>query len=81
MSLRKYGPKRGPTHFLAKLVNSHYRGKSNQKMSNATFVIFEKPPKENNRPMGENSPNLVTLSRNPVHRKVNKNFIFSFPSR
>jgi hypothetical protein len=27
----------------------------------ATFVIFKKLPKENNRTMGENSPNLVTL--------------------
>jgi hypothetical protein len=27
----------------------------------ATFVIFEKLRKENNSPIGENSPNLVTL--------------------
>jgi hypothetical protein len=27
----------------------------------ATFVIFKKLPKVNNRPLGENSPNLVTL--------------------
>jgi hypothetical protein len=27
----------------------------------ATFVIFEKLPKVINHPMGENSPNLVTL--------------------
>jgi hypothetical protein len=28
----------------------------------ATSVIFKKLPKVNNRPMGENSPHLVTLS-------------------
>jgi hypothetical protein len=28
----------------------------------ATSVIYQKLPKDNNRPMGENSPNLVTLS-------------------
>jgi hypothetical protein len=27
----------------------------------ASFVIIEEPPRENNRPIGENSPNLVTL--------------------
>jgi hypothetical protein len=29
----------------------------------ATSVIFKKTPKVNNRPIGENSPNLVTLAR------------------
>jgi hypothetical protein len=27
-----------------------------------TFVIFKKLPKVNSRPLGENSPNLVTLN-------------------
>jgi hypothetical protein len=27
----------------------------------ATFAIIKKLPKENNRSLGENSPNLVTL--------------------
>jgi hypothetical protein len=27
----------------------------------ATFVIIKKQPKVNNRPIGEKSPNLVTL--------------------
>jgi hypothetical protein len=29
----------------------------------ATSVMFKKMPKVNKRPLGENSPNLVTLSR------------------
>jgi hypothetical protein len=28
----------------------------------ANYLIFEKMPNENNRPIGENSPNLVTLA-------------------
>jgi hypothetical protein len=35
-------------------------GKSGTKIW-ATFVFFQKLPKVNNRPLGENSPNLVTL--------------------
>jgi hypothetical protein len=31
-----------------------------------TSVFFKKLPKENNRPKGENSPNLVTLSETYV---------------
>jgi hypothetical protein len=37
----------------------------------ATFVIYTKQPKLNNRPIGENSPNLVTLGCN--------HFYVSFP--
>jgi hypothetical protein len=36
-------------------------GKSDTKIW-ATFVFFQKLSKVNNRPLGENSPNLVTLS-------------------
>jgi hypothetical protein len=36
------------------------QGKSGTKIR-ATFVFFQKLPKVNNRPLGENSPNLVTL--------------------
>jgi hypothetical protein len=32
----------------------------------ATSVIFKKLPKVNNRPLGENSPNLVTLLQRPI---------------
>jgi hypothetical protein len=38
----------------------------------AISEIFEKLPKENNRPVGENSPNLVTLTVTEAHRKVVK---------
>jgi hypothetical protein len=31
-----------------------------------TSVIFKKLPKVRNHPMGEKSPNLVTLTTNPV---------------
>jgi hypothetical protein len=37
-----------------------YHGKSSLKLR-AISVIFKKLPKVNNHPMGENSPNLVTL--------------------
>jgi hypothetical protein len=41
----------------------------------ATSVIFEKlPKKENNRPLGENSPNLVTLIEMELHAEEHKNF-------
>jgi hypothetical protein len=32
-----------------------------QKLHSFTTVIFKPLPKANNRPIGENSPNLVTL--------------------
>jgi hypothetical protein len=35
----------------------------------ATSVIFIKLPKENNRPIGENSPNLVTLTTTSVESR------------
>jgi hypothetical protein len=38
-------------------------GKSSTKIW-TTFVIFEKLSNVNNRPLGENSPNLVTLALN-----------------
>jgi hypothetical protein len=49
-------------------------GKSSTKIW-TTFVIFEKLSKVNNRPLGENSPNLVTLLSNQIpelsiHKRV-----------
>jgi hypothetical protein len=38
----------------------------------ATFVFFKQQPKVNNRPMGENSPNPVTLIRAEPHFWVSK---------
>jgi hypothetical protein len=45
---------------FAKLMHNLYHGKSSPKMW-VTSVIFKKLPKVNNYPLGENSPNLVTL--------------------
>jgi hypothetical protein len=42
---------------MSKLMHNLNRGKSSSQMW-ATFVIFIKLPKDNNRPLGENSPNL-----------------------
>jgi hypothetical protein len=45
-------------------------GKSSPKLR-AISVIFQKLPKANNRPLGENSPNLVTLlNTNPALLKT-----------
>jgi hypothetical protein len=41
----------------------------------AISVIFTKIPKVMSRPMGENSPNLVTLSATNPHTHVNPDFI------
>jgi hypothetical protein len=34
----------------------------------ASSVIFKKLPKEHNQPMGENSPNLVTMVENAIKK-------------
>jgi hypothetical protein len=38
----------------------------------ASFEIFQKLPKVNNRPMGENSSNLVTLTITDIKLKKGK---------
>jgi hypothetical protein len=50
-------------HILAKLIRNFYRGKSSQIIW-ATYVsiFLQKVPKENSHPIGENSPNLTTLT-------------------
>jgi hypothetical protein len=53
MSLWK---KNATTHFLSKLIHNFYL----ERKCTAS-VIFKNLPKENYRPIGENSPNLVTL--------------------
>jgi hypothetical protein len=58
----KNSPKYSPTHFLAKYCISLTVENSSPKIR-ATIVIFKKLLKVNIRPMGENSPNLVTLLR------------------
>jgi hypothetical protein len=53
MILRKNRPKCSPTHFLSQLIHNLHLGKSSPEIW-ATSVVFEKLPKENNRPKGEN---------------------------
>jgi hypothetical protein len=40
------------------------------------FCIFQKLPKENNRPIGENSPNLVTLIAKKQFLSLSDIFLF-----
>jgi hypothetical protein len=49
-----------PTHVLTKSINKMCHGKSCPIIW-AIFKIFKNPHKVNNRPISENSPNLVTL--------------------
>jgi hypothetical protein len=59
----KSRPKSGPNQLLPELHTLLIlREKSSAKIW-AAFAIFKKLPKVNTRPLGENSPNLVTLLR------------------
>jgi hypothetical protein len=60
MSLGKNRPKRSPSHFWSKLIQNL---NCVEKQTNILGYsnIFKKWPKESNRPIVENSPNLVTL--------------------
>jgi hypothetical protein len=60
MSSRKSRPNCCPTHYISILTRNRYHGKWNPKES-ATFVILTNLLEVNNHPLGENSPNLVTL--------------------
>jgi hypothetical protein len=58
----KKSPKMLPkTIFFSKLMHKRNRGKSSPNMSGTSVYLRKNLPEENNRPMGENSPNLVTL--------------------
>jgi hypothetical protein len=48
-----------PSPFLPKVIHNYYRGKVSQKIK--LLQQLKKLPKENNRRLGENSPNLATL--------------------
>jgi hypothetical protein len=61
MSLSKNRPKCSPSHILQNKYKNFTIEKSSPEIL-ATFVIFKKLSKENNHPLGENSPNLVTLA-------------------
>jgi hypothetical protein len=58
--LVKNSTKCGATLIMSKILHLFFGGKSGPEIW-ATFVIFKRLPKENNHPIGENSPNLVTL--------------------
>jgi hypothetical protein len=59
--LLQESPKMKPKTFLPNLIHNCFVQKSYPTIW-ATFVIFVKMPKVISRPMGENSPNPVTLS-------------------
>jgi hypothetical protein len=61
MSLRKNRPIVSPTQFLAKINTQLFPTIKSIQNKTVTSEIFKKLPKENNNPLGENSPNLVTL--------------------
>jgi hypothetical protein len=76
MSLLKNHPKCSPTN-LSKLTHNLNHGKSSQKCG--LHRGFKKNlPKVNNRPLGENSPNLVTLP-GTGGRCYDHNFLRFFP--
>jgi hypothetical protein len=52
--------------FFSKLMHHFFIEKVPQKFALLAFVITKKLPSVNNRPMGENSPNLFTLSAYPA---------------
>jgi hypothetical protein len=57
----KIGETKTQIKILSDLKQNFLLGVANSKIS-ATDVILKKLAKENNRPRGENSPNLVTLT-------------------
>jgi hypothetical protein len=63
MSLRRSRRKCSPSHFLSKLIENRELWKK-EAQNVALLSQYKKLSKENNRPIGENSPNLVTLFDN-----------------
>jgi hypothetical protein len=55
---------------MSKLINNFNRGKSTSSIRATTYYRLKKLPKVNFRPIGENFPNLVTLSEDD--RAVNQ---------
>jgi hypothetical protein len=66
MSFWKHCPKCSPTHFFAKIITKILPLKILAK-NWATSVIYKKLQKINNRPVHENSPNLVALGSSSVY--------------
>jgi hypothetical protein len=67
MSLWKNRPKFGQIHFCQNLyMYNFYRGKNSPAVWATIVPVFKKLPKENNLPIRENWPNLVTLFLMPL---------------
>jgi hypothetical protein len=62
----KNRPSFSPTRFMSNFIHNFYLGKSRPKIC-ATSVIIKKLSNENNRPIGVNLPNLVTLIAARIH--------------
>jgi hypothetical protein len=69
--VKKNRPKCSPKPFLP--VNIIYRAKSSQQFW-ATSVMFKELPKVNNHPIGQNSPNQVTLIAGRFHSTNTEKF-------
>jgi hypothetical protein len=61
MSVGKSGPKSGPNNFFAKINPQLVPWKKVAQKCALLLQFFKPLPKVNNHPLGENSPNLVTL--------------------
>jgi hypothetical protein len=70
MSWQKSRPKCSPTHVLSKVTHNLTVEKYSPKIW-ATSVIFKKMYKYSNRPIRENSPNLVTVVETSTKTRVN----------
>jgi hypothetical protein len=60
----KNRPKLSQIHFCQNQHIPNFSDERSWPKISATALIIEKLPKGNNRPIGENSPNLVTLLAN-----------------
>jgi hypothetical protein len=61
MSVWKNDPKSNPSHFFVEIYEQLFTVENKQPGNSGYFWIFQNNSLENNRPTGENSPNLVTL--------------------
>jgi hypothetical protein len=78
MRLLKDRPKYSPNGVLTKLLHNFYGGK--KKLTKFVYILLstyfcnKKLPKVNNHPIGENSPNLVTLKGTLLSQGPNETY-------
>jgi hypothetical protein len=72
MRLLKNRPKYSPNRVLTKLLHNFYGGK--KKLTKFVYFCNKKLPKVNNHPIGENSPNLVTLTGTLLSKGPNETY-------